>query len=639
MRKLSIFLFLIVAGLQSITAQKTLTPELLLEVGRLSVLGISKDKQHIIYRVSKPNLQQNNSDHAYYKISVKGGNPEQINNPFEYIKNHNLSPDGKLTIHTEKVKIDKVNATDYYPEMTKAGVQIYDGLHYRHWDTWMDGSYNHILYAPANLGRTASKPVDIIPNEPYHAPTIPFGGEEDYTWNNDGTKIIYVCKKKTGTEYVLSTNTDIYEYTLATKETKNLTPNRKGYDTHPTFSKSGNLAWLSMARDGYESDKNDIIVLNPAGIEQNLTANWDGTVNTYKWAEEGDVIYFLAPYRGGEHLFEVTFSFKTKKAPVVRQITKGDFNVQSIIGEADGKIFVTRVDINHAPEIYTVNPKTGEMTQFTHVNDEFYAQLNLPKVEARISKTFDGKDLFSWVIYPPNFDPNKKYPTLLYCQGGPQSAVSQFYSYRWNFQLMASMGYIVIAPNRRGMPGWGVEWNEAISKDWAGGAMQDYLAAIDDISKESYVDKDRRGAIGASYGGYSVFYLAGIHQKRFKSFISHCGVFNLRSMYGTTEEMFFVNWDMGGAYWDKNNAAAQKTMKEFDPSNLVANWDTPILIYQGGKDYRVPIGQGQEAFNAAQLQGIKSRFIYLPEENHWVLQHQNAYVWQKEFFRWLEETL
>ncbi len=639
MKKLSIFLFLIAAGLQSIIAQKTLTPELLLEVGRVGVLGISKDKQHIIYRVSKPNLQQNNSDHAYYKISVKGGNAEQITNPFEYIKHHNLSPDGKLTIHTEKVKIDKVNATDYYPEMTKAGVQIYDGLHYRHWDTWMDGTYNHILYGPANLGRTASKPVDIMPNEPYHAPTIPFGGEEDYTWNNDGTKIIYVCKKKVGTEYVVSTNTDIYEYTLATKETKNLTPNRKGYDTHPTFSKSGNLAWLSMARDGYESDKNDIIVLNPAGIEQNLTGNWDGTVNTYTWAAEGDLIYFLAPFKGGEHLFEVSFSFKTKKAPVVRQITKGDFNVQSIIGEADGKIFVTRVDINHAPEIYAVNPKTGEMTQFTHVNDEFYAQLNMPKVEARISKTHDGKDLFSWVIYPPNFDPNKKYPTLLYCQGGPQSAVSQFYSYRWNFQLMSSMGYIVIAPNRRGMPGWGVEWNEAISKDWAGGAMQDYLAAIDDISKESYVDKDRLGAIGASYGGYSVFYLAGIHQKRFKSFISHCGVFNLRSMYGTTEEMFFVNWDMGGAYWDKNNAAAQKTMKEFDPSNLVANWDTPILIYQGGKDYRVPIGQGQEAFNAAQLQGIKSRFIYLPEENHWVLQHQNAYVWQKEFFRWLEETL
>ena len=639
MKKLSIFLFFFAASLPSLIAQKTLTPEMLLEVGRLGAMGISTDKQYVIYRVSKPDLQENKSNSTYYKMPVKGGNAEEITNAESYLSNHNLSPNGEYSIHTAKVKLGKVLATDYYPEMKKAEVQIYDGLHYRHWDTWMDGTYNHIFYSQAKGSRAESTPIDIMANEPYHAPTVPFGGEDDYTWNNEGTKILYVCKKKAGTEYVVSTNTDIYEYTLATKETRNLTPNRKGYDTHPSFSKSGNLAWLSMARDGYEADKNDIIVRNSAGIEQNLTAHWDGTANTFKWAENGEVIYFIAPYKGGEHLFEVVFSFKNKKAPVVRQITKGDFNVQSIIGEADGKIFVTRVDINHAAEIFTVNPKTGEMKQFTHVNDAFYAQLNLPKVEARISKTFDGKDLFSWVIYPPNFDPNKKYPTLLYCQGGPQGAMSQFYSYRWNFQLMASMGYIVIAPNRRGMPGWGVEWNEAISKDWAGGAMQDYLAAIDDISKESYVDKDRRGAIGASYGGYSVFYLAGIHQKRFKSFISHCGVFNLKSMYGTTEEMFFVNWDMGGAYWDKNNEAAQKTMKEFDPSNLVDKWDTPILILQGGKDYRVPIGQGQEAFNAAQLQGIKSRFVYLPEENHWVLQHQNAYVWQKEFFRWLEETL
>lgn len=639
MRKIYLFLFILGLSVGSAIAQKTLTPEMLLEVERVSALGISKDKQHLIYRVSKTNLAEDKSTSKYYKTPVKGGTAVEISNTSDYLANKNISPDGKFQISSHKVKIDKVHSSDYYPEMKSANVQIYDGLHYRHWDTWMDGTYNHLFYSEADKQHTSGNMVDIMHGEPYYAPTIPFGGEDDYTWNTDGSKIVYVCKKKKGTEYVVSTNTDLYEYNLATKETKNLTANRLGYDTHPSYSKAGSIAWLSMARDGYEADKNDIIVRNSVGIEQNLTAHWDGTVNTFKWAEEGDVIYFLAPYRGGEHLFEVRFSFKTKNAPMIRQITKGNFNVQSIIGEADGKIFVSRVDINHAAEIYTVNPKTGEMKQFTHINDAFYAQLNLPKVEARISKTFDGKDLFSWVIYPPNFDPNKKYPTLLYCQGGPQSAVSQFYSFRWNFQLMASMGYIIIAPNRRGMPGWGVEWNEAISKDWAGGAMQDYLAAIDDISKENYVDKDRRAAIGASYGGYSVFYLAGIHENRFKSFISHCGVFNLKSMYGTTEEMFFVNWDMGGAYWEKNNADVQKTMTQFDPSNLVSKWNTPILILQGGKDYRVPIGQGQEAFNAAQLQGIKSRFVYLPDENHWVLQHQNAYVWQKEFFRWLEETL
>jgi dipeptidyl aminopeptidase/acylaminoacyl peptidase len=313
--------------------------------------------------------------------------------------------------------------------------------------------------------------------------------------------------------------------------------------------------------------------------------------------------------------------------------------VSDLVGFLGDKIILTRTDMNHAKEIFSYDSKKKTWEQLTKVNDKIYSELSLPTYEKRYVTTTDGKKMLVWVILPPNFDKTKKYPTLLYCQGGPQSALTQSYSFRWNFSLMASQGYVIVAPNRRGMPGHGVAWNEQISKDWGGQVMDDYLSAIDDVSKENYVDKDRVGAVGASYGGYSVFYLAGIHNKRFKTFISHCGVFNLESMYGTTEEVFFTDWDSGGPYWEKDNAVAQKTYTQFNPINFVSKWDTPILVIQGGKDYRVPIGQGQEAFQAAQLLGIKSRFLYFPEENHWVLKPQNAMVWQGEFFKWLKETL
>jgi dipeptidyl aminopeptidase/acylaminoacyl peptidase len=393
-----------------------------------------------------------------------------------------------------------------------------------------------------------------------------------------------------------------------------------------------------MKRDGYEADKNDLIVRYD-GRDLNLTANWDGTVDSYLWSKDGEKIYFTAAIDGTIQLFEVNFPGKKRIAPLVKQITDGNFDVTGIVDVLDNKAIVTRTDFNHATEIFSYDLKKKDWQQITKVNDEAYSEIALSKSEKRYVTTADGKKMLVWVIFPPNFDENKQYPTLLYCQGGPQSALSQFYSFRWNFQLMAAEGYIVVAPNRRGMPGHGVEWNEAISKDWAGKPMQDYLDAIDDVAKEKYVDKNRLGAVGASYGGYSVFYLAGIHENRFKSLIAHDGVFNLVSMYGTTEEVFFPNFDTGGAYWEKDNKDAQNAYKNFNPINLVDKWNTPILIYQGGTDYRVPIGQGQEAFQAAQLRGIKSRFVYLPEENHWVLQPQNAQVWQGEFFRWLKETL
>jgi dipeptidyl aminopeptidase/acylaminoacyl peptidase len=393
-----------------------------------------------------------------------------------------------------------------------------------------------------------------------------------------------------------------------------------------------------MKRDGYEADKNDIIVSHK-GININLTANWDGTVDSFIWSKDGKKVYFTAPIDGTKQLFEVNFPGLTKIAVVVKQLTNGDFDVNDIVGCINDTLIVTKTDMNHAAELFSYEVKNKLWKQLTTINTATYNTLALSKTEKRYVTTTDGKKMLVWVILPPNFDATKKYPTLLYCQGGPQSPLTQSYSFRWNFSLMAAQGYIVVAPNRRGMPGHGVAWNEQISKDWGGQVMDDYLSAIDDVAKESYVDKSKLGCIGASYGGYSVFYLAGIHNNRFKSFIAHDGVFNTQSMFGTTEEVFFNQWDFGGAYWEKENKVAQKTYTLFNPASHVEKWNTPILIIQGGIDFRVPIGQAQEAFQAAQLRGIKSRFLYLPDENHWVLKPQNALVWQREFYKWLKETL
>jgi len=616
-------------------AQNVMTPELLWKLGRVSALGISKDTKNIIYKVSFPSVEENKSSSKYYSIPVNGGNATEITDYKSLLKDKNISPDGKFIVYSEEVKIDNVHGKDFYPELQKSDAQVYNGLDYRHWDTWNEGKFNHVFYKENNEKAVG---IDILKGENFDAPQKPFGGDEDYIWSPDGKSILYVSKKAAGTGYAISTNTDIYEYNLETRQTINRTKENLGYDTAPQFSPTGNLTYLQMKRNGYEADKNDIIV-DFKGMKMNLTAAWDGTVKSFLWSADGKKIYFDAAVDGTIQLFEVNFPGLTKIAITVKQLTNGDFDVADIVGLSGDNIIVTRTDMNHAAEIYSYDLKKKIWKQLSKVNDETYSKLSLSKFEKRYVTTSDGKKMLVWVILPPNFDASKKYPTLLYCQGGPQSALTQFYSFRWNFQLMAANGYIVVAPNRRGMPGHGVEWNEQISKDWGGQVMRDYLSAIDDVAKENYVDKSRLGCVGASYGGYSAFYLAGIHNNRFKSFISHCGVFNLESMYGTTEEVFFNNWDHGGAYWEKDNAIAKKTFSEFNPINFVDKWNTPILIIQGGKDYRVPIGQGQEAFQAAQLRGIKSRFLYFPEENHWVLKPQNAIVWQREFFKWLKETL
>lgn len=652
-------------------AQQKMNPQLLWQLGRVGGEAVMKDGT-VLYGVSRYNLTDNKSERNLYAVALKGGAAKQLtqgagsesgaqvlpNGRIAYnykgqlwemgkdggnavqktnveggMQNIRVSPKGTHILFSKEVKLEKINGADRYPDLPKSNVQVYTTLNYRHWDAWEDGKYNHVFYATYNMETgQVGEPVDIMKGELFDCPQMPFGGAEDFIWDPSGASIIYVSKKKHGKDYAISTNTDIYRYNLASGLTENLSEGKMGYDVAPAFDESGRqLLWLSMARDGFEADKNDIMLYQADSKKTlNLTKDWDGTVSAARFSADGKSIFFLAVVKGTEQLFEISL-----QKPAIRQVTKGQFDVNGFVGQQGNTLVVTRADMNHAAELYTVDVKTGAMQQLTRENNNVYDNLQLSKVEERWTKTTDGKDLLSWVIYPPDFDPAKKYPTLLYCQGGPQSALSQFYSFRWNFQLIAAQGYIVVAPNRRGMPGHGVKWNEDISKDWGGQPIKDYLAAIDDVSREPYVDKNRLGAVGASYGGYSVFMLAGVHQKRFKSFIAHDGLFDLRSWYGTTEELWFANWDIG-AYWDKANA---KVYEQFNPINFVDQWDTPIMIVQGGIDFRVGIEQGLQAFQVAQLKGIKSKLVYFPEENHWVLSAQNAIAWQREFFGWLKETL
>lgn len=635
MKKLALTLCILWAV--NLFAQNKMTPELLWKLGRVTGVSLTKDRQYVMYTVSTPNLEENKSKKQGWIIPVNGGTPMPVNKVDSAVVNEKISPDGKYIISTDEVKLLNVYGKDFYPDLSRSNAMIFTSLDYRHWDEWEDGKFSHVFLAPYNNGKPGEKK-DLMPNELYDCPQKPFGGEEDYIWNPDSKHVVYVTKKKFGTAYAISTNTDLYEYDITTGTTKNLTESNKGYDVNPAYNNNGVLAWLQMKREGYEADKQDLVATIPAGTI-NLTKQRDDIhVEGFKWSEDGKHIYFWAPINGTLQLFEVDYPGLTKKLPSIRQITKGDFDITGIVGQSGNKLVVTRTDMNHAAELFTVDIASGNMQQLTHVNDAVYNTIPMVKTERRWVTTTDKKQMLVWVIYPPNFDASKKYPTLLYCQGGPQSALTQFYSFRWNFQLIASQGYIIVAPNRRGMPGHGTKWNEEVSKDWGGQVIQDYLSAIDAVRKEKFVDNNRLGCIGASFGGFSVFALEGLHNGRFKTFIAHDGVFDFRSMYGTTDEMWFENWEKGGAYWEKNNKVAQRSFSQ-SPSNFVDKWNTPIMIVQGGKDYRVPIEQGQQAFQAAQLKGIKSRLLYLPEENHWVLAPQTAMVWQRAFFKWLDETL
>jgi dipeptidyl aminopeptidase/acylaminoacyl peptidase len=533
-----ILLFLSILTL-STYAQDRMTPELLWQLGRVSSLGISRDGKQAVYAVSTPSVVENKSSSKQYAISLQGGEPLELVSTHNVISDKSISPDGKYQITTKEVKVNKVQGKDFYPELDKSNVQIYESLNYRHWDTWEDGSFSHLfVHTLENDVRGEGK--DLMPNEPFDCPQKPFGGEEDYTWRPDSKRIVYVSKKKFGTAYATSTNTDLYEYDITTGNTVNLTEGMLGYDTEPAYSPNGPLAWLSMKRDGYEADKNDIMVRN-GEVTINLTQQWDGTVQHFKWSNDGKKIFFIAAVDGTLQLFEVDYPGFTKKNPVVKQVTKGEFDITGFVGQSGNTMVVTRTDMNHATELYTVNLTTAQVAQLTHVNDAMYSKIAMSKVEKRMISTTDGKQMLVYVIYPPDFDPAKKYPTLLYCQGGPQSALTQFYSFRWNFQLMAANGYIIVAPNRRGMPGHGVAWNEQISKDHGGQAIDDYISAIDAVSKEPFVDKSRLGCVGASYGGYSVFFIAGMHNNRLKP-LSPTMVFSIsRACMAVRKKYFSVS--------------------------------------------------------------------------------------------------
>ncbi len=665
-------IFIVIASIGAITAwgQKNMTPETLWSLHRVGGTGISQNGRYVYYSSRSVDWKTEKSTVHHYRLDLNDDSRREVTTEGRtvtqrygdvwYAVNDNVlyqstdagstwkemfkglqhagevwvSPNGKYAAFSRDVMIKAANGSDIYSDLPNTTAKVYTDLNYRHWDTWEDGKYSHIFVVDIATGSVK----DIMEDEPYDCPQKPFGGAEDLAWSPDSKGFVYVCKKKAGAEYAVSTNTDLYHYNVASGKTTNWTEGRMGYDMNPVFSPDGKrLAWLSMGRDGYEADKNDVLMMEVASKKVfNLTAHWDGTVNGFIWDNGGEKIYFNAPFEGTVQLFDVGIAKTDRDKPAVNNLTKGKYDVNGIVGQAGNEIIVSRCDMNHASELYSVKPKYGDMRQITHENDVIYKDINMSKTELRTIRTADGASLRAWVIYPPDFDPAKKYPTLLYCQGGPQSALSQFYSIRWNFQLMAAQGYIVVAPNRRGMPGWGVQWNEAISKDWGGLPMQDYLTAIDAMTKESYVDKNRLGCVGASYGGYSVFMLAGMHNNRFKSFIAHDGLFDLKSWYGTTEELWFANWDIGGPYWKQ---PVPPSYEKFNPSNFVNKWTAPIMIVQGGLDYRVPIEQGLEAFQATRLHNIKSKLLYLPNENHWVLHPQNGIAWQREFFRWLDETL
>lgn len=659
------------------TAQtRGLTPEKLWDLGRVSLSAVSPDGEMVLYGVTKYDLEANRGNRDLYIIPAKGGQVRKITafDGSEYnavfrpdgqkigflsgesgssqLWEMNLdgsdltqvsdveggmtgflySPTGDKILFTQEVKID-ASMQERYPDLPLAEARVIDDLMYRHWNEWEDGYYSHIFLMDYEDGAVSGDPLDIMEGERFDAPLKPFGGMEQIAWSADGFVVAYTCKKMNGLDYATSTDSDIYLYDLQANTTTNMTEGMTGYDMNPAFSPDGtSIAWNSMEKAGYESDRNRLFVATLGTAEvRELSAALDQNCNGPVWSNDNAHLYFTSELQGTIQLCGIEV-----EGAKYAQITSGEHNVYGF-GETKDGFVVDRVSMSSPAELYTVDSK-GNMEAITSTNQSILSTVKMGKVEKRMVKATDGEEILTWVIYPPDFDESKEYPALLYCQGGPQSTVSQFFSYRWNFQLMAAAGYVVVAPNRRGLPSFGQQWNEDISLDWGGQAMDDLLSAIDDVKEEPYVDEDRLGAVGASFGGYSVYWLAGNHDERFKAFISHCGLFNLESWYGTTEELFFANQDIGGPYWDQNRNT-NTSYQIHSPHTYVGNWDTPILVIHSEKDFRVPIGEGIQAFHAAQIQGVPSRFLYFPKEGHWVLKPQNGLLWHRVFFEWLEEYL
>ena len=602
-----------------------------------------------------------------WTMNPDGSDRKQLSKTTKDIEGFKFSPDGK--------KVILLHSIDYYEvikknpdDLPKATGRLVTDLMYRHWDHYVE-SIQHPFVADVTAYGIKDG-IDIIEGEPYECPMEPFGGMEQLAWSPDSKQIAYTCRKKTGLAYSISTDSDIYLYNICTRETKNLCKpegyvepeidpttsmkyqkvnapenlkNNVGYDTNPKFSSDGKyVAWLSMERNGYEADRNRLCCYDLAtGEKKYLTETFDSNVDDFVWSDSKDaMIYFIGVWHATENLYAVNWKGELK------QMTETWDDFGSIHLMNNGKqLLMERHNFTSPADLYIVTPNFKKpektvITQLTFENKHILDQLAKPTVQQRWVKTSDGKEMLTWIILPPNFDETKKYPTLLFCEGGPQSPVSQFWSYRWNFMIMASQGYIVVAPNRRGLPGFGQEWLEAISGDWTGQCMKDYLAAIDDASNNlSYVDKDHLGAVGASFGGFSVYYLAGIHEKRFKAFIAHDGAFNLAAMYTETEENWFSNWEYDEAYWHRPQMPNAKKTYHDSPHKMVEKWNTPILCIHGEKDYRINATQGMSAFNAARMKGIPAELLIFPDENHWVLKPQNGVLWQRTFFNWLDRWL
>ena len=652
-----------------------MTPELLHSFGRVGSVEVSPDKTHILYQVTYVSIPQNKTNAELFimksdgtdkkqltitntqetnpqwiengrkiaflsnesgtsqlwTINPDGGGMTQVSHLKEGIDGFTFSPDGSRVLFIQSVK-STTTPGEQYADLPQASGRVVDELMYKHWDHWVE-RVAHPFVADVN-GNKLTNIKDLMEGEPYESPLAPFGGMEQLAWSPDSKTIAYTSRKKSGKAYALSTNSDIYFYDLASGVTSNMTEGMEGYDVNPQFSPDGHqLAWQSMERDGYESDKNRLFVMDLTTGEKNyVTENFDYNTDAFAWNSDNKTIWMVAPVQGTTQLYKADITLRE-----ISPLTRGMHDYTSV-ALGNGKLIAKRQSLSQPTEIYAVDIATGEAVDLSQENKEMLAQMRMGKVEERWIDTSDGKKMLTWVVYPPDFDPTKQYPALLYCQGGPQSMVSQFWSYRWNLQMMAANGYIVVAPNRRGLPGFGQEWLEQISGDYGGQNMKDYLSAIDTLAREPYVDETRLGCTGASYGGFSVYWLAGNHEGRFKAFLSHAGIFNLEAQYLETEEMWFANWDLGGPYWDKSNATAQRTY-ENSPHHFVERWDTPIMITHGEKDYRILASQGMMAFNAAQLRGIPSRMLIFPDENHWIAKPQNGILFQREFFRWFDQWL
>ena len=670
-----------------------LSPEVMWKMGRVGSSSLSPDGTEVAYTVTYYNMAENRGVTSIYVQPIEGGEPRQLTDnagndvspqwaadgrSLYFLSNRSgsmqiwnvttadamlrqvsdiegdieafgIAPTAEKVYYVQPVHVKDILSKDVYKDMDKSKARIYDDLMARHWSYWDEGDYRHIFVADFDAAKGISNPVDIIGSEAaWDTPLAPYFDAAEIAWNNAGTALAYTCKPLTGTEYAVSTDSDVYVYDLASGKTENICkgyfvgeepvedprlrimPTMAGYDKYPVWSPNDSqIAIRSMRRPGNESDKDRLLVYNCAEKSfKEVTERFDYNAANVVWEGE-ESIYFIAPIEATHQVCRVAVA-----TGEVEVLTEGDHDINAFtkVGE---KMVAEITTISSATELYTIDTE-GAIAQLSNVNKPIYDNITMGRVEKRWVKTTDNKQMLVWVILPPNFDPAQKYPTLLYCQGGPQSVVSQFWSYRWNFQLMAAQGYVVVAPNRRGLPSFGQEWLDQISGDYSGQNIRDYLSAIDDVAREPWCDRDRMGCVGASYGGYSTFFLAGNHEKRFKAFIAHCGIYNFESMYGETEELWFVNNDYGGSYWDKSNATAVRSYAN-SPHKFIDRWDSPILIFTGEYDFRIPYTQSLQAFTAARLRGLDSRLVVFENEGHQVFQPQNSLTWNREFFSWLDK--